>query len=71
MTDKPCCGNCRFWGERGGVATFVEGEEEVCLRYPPTVTADRIPSHGASSFSSTCPETDAEWWCGEHKPRGK
>jgi hypothetical protein len=37
MSDKPCCGNCRFWGERGGVATFVEGEEEVCLRYPPTV----------------------------------
>lgn len=65
MSEAPSCGNCRFW--------LKTESEEVCRRFPPSVTF--IPASG-SGATITMPQTisyfpgmKAAGWCGEHLPK--
>ena len=48
------CRTCKFWGDD-------EGGRADCRRYPPQINPNAGPW-------CDWPQTDAEDWCGEHKP---
>ena len=61
------CGSCRFW--------LKLGEEEVCRRFPPSVSF--IPASGtgatitAPGTISYFPGMKATGWCGEYRAKGQ
>jgi hypothetical protein len=50
------CSDCHYM--------FEEDDVFICRRYPP-----QIYWAGIVAESST-PEVEADWWCGEHAPKG-
>jgi hypothetical protein len=67
LTDKPTCGNCRFWS-----ATDEGSGEGVCHRLPPFVLLSMLPwssQNHTGGPDGVWPRTEDFDWCGEHKPK--
>lgn len=58
MTDRECCGSCRFW--------YDEEQPTLCRRFPPVVmwTPNKDGSFRVLSQFPVMRETG---WCGEYK----
>lgn len=66
MSDKPSCGNCRFW--------FAEGPEYKrgsCRRHCPVGTSTwwREMNDSDGTLGVAWPIVSLEMWCGDHEPK--
>ena len=61
---KGTCKDCEFFQK------FPGGEGKGCChRYPPTVVSSTKAVGGAPWLPSKLPETSADSFCGEHRPK--